>query len=513
MNTTSRPTLPDRALERVDVLRKRPFELMVLALAEAARPLSYDEIAEHLARRGRPLSVVTLQKAWHGKPPIQKNAEGQFVLAPESFPHIWDRFVWNIERELGLIPAAARNLPTPPKLDLESPISRAELEIAFAEPVPGLVSSGQLIGLVLEAVGRPLAEPEVEAEMNRLGLRLRTGSLAACGHNPNSPVRRTPERTWTVDASLALMREAREFVRKRVARKRQFDHWKVESEQRTAELQAQIRAAKARHARASKCIVRTFWLGEQFVAGAVLDPDAHSVRSVHDASELRRLVEACDVVIALDPRIELDRLGIEVGDRDLVSLRPPIKSKKLNRAGRILKISPELVYQGTIGRSNSLYDARKLAAYQRAGQIGKIERRLLSDAKALHDVYAYGNMHGYLRLRWGFLREIVPVQFGSSWRGLLEDELKKAYLEGALVDVVLFSPPGWSDPWSRAMRCRIRNRGHFDATFESEGQVIQVSLEDIYALRLAGVGDATGEIRAHTREAPGSDAPVEASES
>lgn len=512
METTSRPALPDRALERVDVSRKRPFELMVLALAEAARPLTYDEIAEHIARRGRTLSVVTLQKAWHGKPPIQKNAEGRLVLAAESFPHIWDRFVWSIERELGLIPTAAKNLPVPPKLDVESPISRAELEIGFAEPVPGLVSSGQVIGLVLEAAGRPLAEPEVEAEMNRQGLRLWPGSLAACGHNKQSPVRRTPERTWTVDPSLGLMREAREFVRKRVARKHQLEQWKVESERQRAEFQAQLRAAKARRARESKCIVRTFWLGERFVAGAVLDPDAHSVRSVHDVAELRRFVEACEVVIALDPRIELDRLGIDVGDRDLVSLRPPIKSKKLNRAGRILRISPELVYQGTIGRSDSLYDARKLAAYHRAGHIAKIERRLLSDAKALHDVYVYGSMHGYLRLRWGFLRELVPVQFGASWRGLLEDELKKAYLEGALVDVVLFSPPGWSDPWSRAMRCRIRNRGRFDATFESEGKVIQVALEDIYALRLAGEGGATGETRAHTNEAPASDASAGASE-
>jgi hypothetical protein len=38
-----------------------------------------------------------------------------------------------------------------------------------------------------------------------------------------------------------------------------------------------------------------------------------------------------------------------------------------------------------------------------------LHRRLEADAKALLALYQYGRLHGAVRLRWGFLDEMIPA--------------------------------------------------------------------------------------------------------
>ena len=64
-------------------------------------------------------------------------------------------------------------------------------------------------------------------------------------------------------------------------------------------------------------------------------------------------------------------------------------------------------------------------------------------------------MHGYVRLRWGFLDEVLPVAWVHPNDPKL-DALKKAALESdSLLQVVAGSAPSWSDPWSRAYLAKV----------------------------------------------------------
>lgn len=47
------------------------------------------------------------------------------------------------------------------------------------------------------------------------------------------------------------------------------------------------------------------------------------------------------------------------------------------------------------------------------GNRPKLERRLESDLKSLAAYYRYGILHGGVRLRWGFLDEMVPVDWSQ----------------------------------------------------------------------------------------------------
>lgn len=88
--------------------------------------------------------------------------------------------------------------------------------------------------------------------------------------------------------------------------------------------------------------------------------------------------------------------------------------------------------------------------------MGKLTRRMESTAKALCAYYNFGVMHSFVRLRWGFIDEIVGVE---KWRlpsdPHLYDILRQSKNEMIPVEIVIGSSPGWTDPWSRAHRLQV----------------------------------------------------------
>jgi hypothetical protein len=63
--------------------------------------------------------------------------------------------------------------------------------------------------------------------------------------------------------------------------------------------------------------------------------------------------------------------------------------------------------------------------------------------------YQYGRLHGAVRLRWGFLDEMLPAPWIHRDEPTLHQLLQEAYTRGVSLDVVVGSVPGWTDPWSR----------------------------------------------------------------
>ena len=93
-----------------------------------------------------------------------------------------------------------------------------------------------------------------------------------------------------------------------------------------------------------------------------------------------------------------------------------------------------------------------MRGYLRSGEHTKVRRRLEADATSLFALYQYGRLHGAVRLRWGFLDEMLPAPWVHRDESTLHHLLKDAYTRGLPLEVVVGSAPGWADPWSRVRR-------------------------------------------------------------
>jgi hypothetical protein len=170
----------------------------------------------------------------------------------------------------------------------------------------------------------------------------------------------------------------------------------------------------------------------------------------------RERLDAYDVVAAVEVRALLRALGYEPGARRLAELGPPQKTRKLNRRGRTLKITLEMLVQGSCGISRPLGETRKLREYLDRRQHTQLRRRLEADAKSLFALYEYGRLHGAVRLRWGFLDERLPAPWVDRDEPTFYDLKRQALELGAPLEVVAGGAPGWSEPWSRAFRCSVQ---------------------------------------------------------
>ncbi len=108
------------------------------------------------------------------------------------------------------------------------------------------------------------------------------------------------------------------------------------------------------------------------------------------------------------------------------------------------------------------------------------------DLKALWRLYECGCLHGFVRLKWGFLDQLLYV---SSWRvghlPKLWDVLPEAARTREILEVVLGSPPGWEEPWSRGLRVRILavREGDIEVEYADSGERGFIQDYDVFAVR------------------------------
>jgi hypothetical protein len=176
-------------------------------------------------------------------------------------------------------------------------------------------------------------------------------------------------------------------------------------------------------------------------------------------------------------------LAIKQGKWQLVELGPPQKTRKLNKAGRKLKITMSLLVQGSCGISKPFADPKHLRGYLQKGEITKFRRRIEADAKSVAAIYQYGRLHGAVRLHWGFLDERIPVTWKHMDEPSLYSLVREAFEKGREIAVVTGSAPGWADPWSRVRRCIVEKSGDYDYTMFDEGGMA-VDERDVQLARL-----------------------------
>ena len=393
-------------------------------------------------------------------------------------PHDEDLGLWAFR--LGLRPAKVPKLsivkPEPAPLPGPNvPLSRCELTEAFKDAYLGTNWSAQRLAIaVLDAHGGPMSGAEVVAALNQLttehGLR-----ESAAGHwGRNAPIS-SAGGTWIMDSEHTAVASARVAVRERIETARRWEERKPDpsviaaNRKRIKELEAAKRAELAALRRALLCV-----FPEKAPRAAVLVDVRERALTTYmegELDDLRTRLEQYDLIAAVNVRSALRALGVDPGERRLADLGPPQKTRKLNRAGRKLKITLKLLVQGTCGISRPFADPKKLRDYLDRGQETRFRRRLEADAKSLFALYQYGLLHGAVRLRWGFIDERLPVAWKQWEEPGLHSLMEEAHQQRRLLDVVTGSAPGWADPWSRARRCEVEKLNRYSYSLFDEYNV------------------------------------------
>jgi hypothetical protein len=469
------------------------FHLLVLALLEHGGPTPLETLARRLASAGVTVPsgdlTASLKKAWHGLPPVLRDPDGRFALDLTSDELDWLLLLFKL-RGPRFPPLPAIPPPPPEPADTER-LSDEEVEAALSGPSGQGLSTLRQTAALLDAADRAMRPAEIEARLAALsGAGVRPGRIDP-RYWPTDLVLSTSEGLLRVNRQssgfLSMRRAVRKLARRVLVARWNERHraaaWR-EQEQHQAR-QHRLRADEAERWRHAVLHVVPHAGAPQAVA--LIDVGARRI-STWLGPALAALAEQLagfDVIAALDPRMAVRRLGLRGDQGRLVDLRPPQKTKRLNKDGRTLTLTPEMILRSTTNVSRPLASEAQIARYLATGATGRLVRRLEADVKALFALYQYGRLHRYVRLRWGFLDEVLYVNWSSPADRHLSEILDEAGRAGTELEVVLGTAPGWSDPWSRARRARVLGLSMWDVLLLVGDQELAVPFADIQSVRRA----------------------------
>lgn len=437
------------------------YTMLIVALLERGEAMTLKDIAERFEAAGiayRERALLSLQRCKPARPPIYRDGD-LYALDP----HDDGLDLWMFR--LGLRQAKVPRLrvvraPLPPLPGLDVPLTVGELDQAWKDASLDSWSAQRLALAVLDAYGGPLSPADVVRPVAERTDWHGLHEDSAKFNRRGCPVDVLDDGRWAIaEHAQEALKGVRKAVRARVEMSRhraaaQPDPSVVEAQRKTVERR------KAAHRQELAKMSRALLVGFPSKAPramAMLDVGGREISTFVDAEieDLKERLADYDIIGAQDVRSLLKTIGFDPQGHRLVELGPAQKSKRLNRSGRTLKITTKLLVQGSCGIGRPFGDPKKLAAYLAENQHTKLRRRIEADVKSLHALYEYGRLHGVVRLRWGFLDEEIT----APWAHRDEEKLyhlKQVALEGGrLLEVVVGSAPGWSDPWSRARRAHV----------------------------------------------------------
>jgi hypothetical protein len=452
----------------LDAVRDHPearaYTLMIVALLERGNPMTLPEVAERFAQAGIASASAALQSLQRCRParaPVYRDGD-RYALDPHD--HDLDLWVFR----LGLRPAKVSPLlpkepgpPTPlPALDV--PLSIGELDEAWREASLYGWSPQRVAMCVLDAHGAALAPDEVVAFVSARTEMHPLHRIDERWGRP-TPIRVLEGGRWALEPGHPWLLAARKAVRDRLALVRKWaamrpDPAVLEANRRAFEERSEKHGAEL--ARLRRVLVHAFPPEAPHVV-VLADVGARDL-TTQAADQLPRVREKLaehDVIAAVGVRPLLRALGFEPGLRRLAELGPPQKTMSLNKRGRTLRITTPMLVWGSCGIGRPFGDEERLRSYLRAGETAKLHRRLEADAKALVALYQYGRLHGAVRLRWGFLDQMLPAPWVHPDETKLYGLKIRAHKLDAPLEVVVGGAPGWKDPWARAERCRVVSDG------------------------------------------------------
>lgn len=470
------------------------FHLMIVALLEHGGPMSLDRFVTRFLEAGLDAHpddlAVSLEKAWHGLPPVLRNRNGDFELDFSSIK--LESFLFDNGLRRPRVNPHPVPEPTLPEKSDEEPLTAEELDAACRGRSLWGLSPVRQAAAVLDVTGHPMTLEQVEAILSgktrhRSRLRDRTphdwrGHLVTIDDAGKLTLALDP-------AGIGAMRRAiRKLARPVLLQQAREAAWiplREEAEVRRRERHAREHREAQSYRRA---VLHALPSPDEPRVLALLDMSARTIRTFLD-SDRQALVAALagyTLLAGLHIGDILESLDLDLTRWHLVDLKPPRKTKQLNRSGRKLQITPELLISATTGISRPLADPAKIAAYLDQGDTGKLLRRLESDAKALFAFYQYGILHNSIRLRWGFLDEYLSVDWALPGDTHIHEILDHARKTGTPVELVLRTAPGWTDPWSRAQRFTVHSIDVWAVTVSDGSQQFSFDRHEIQAARLVG---------------------------
>jgi hypothetical protein len=466
------------------------FHLVVAVLLERGEPMSFDALCDRIAAAGFDAGTRDLRqsvlKSWHGSELVYRDSRKNFGLNLSS--NDLDLFLFMA----GLRPAKVQLLPPVEVIQPadDAPLSVEELNAAFKDRSLFGLSWIRQAAAVVDACDRPMKMEEINSIMtaftqyrHRPVMEVRRAGLDLLHIGDDGFVTLNRQSTDIPAMRRAIRKLARPVFIQRANAERAHIEWQNYKKRiRLEQEQFQARAADSRRA-----IVHVVPGASDIRAAVLLDVEKRSIRAYMggELNELGEELEAYRTVAGLKVREFLDSLGLVPDRWRLVDLMPSQKTRRLNRSGKVLSITPQLAIAGTTGIGRLLMEPNQACQYLANGETSKLARGLESDIKALYAFYRYGVLHGYVRLRWGFIDEILAADFGAPGEPRIHDILDQAKESCAPVDLVTGSAPGWKDPWARARRMRVLEISLWDVLFRENGMNYTINKIDIQDIRIA----------------------------
>ena len=469
------------------------YALLIVALLERGEPLTLPAVAARFAQArifDERRALLSLSRCRPARAPVYRDGD-RYALDP----HDSELDLWVFR--LGLRPPKVAR-PAPPPADVrplpgaDVPLSSSELDEAWKNASLQSNWSAQRLALaVLDANGGGAAPPSdiVDAVAKRTkwhGLN----ATSAKFKNGASAITVLEDGRWSIAKGAAdALRATRIAVRAKVEQQRRNASMRTDPAEFEANRQAyeRQRAAHATELAAlTRCLIVGFPPGRPR-AVALLDVSAREVTTYVDdeLAAVSNRIGAFDVIGGVDIRALLRALRFDPREQRLAELGPPQKTKQLNRQGRTLEITTTMLVQGSCGISKPFGEEGKLSAYAATNDVAKLRRRLEADVKSLCALYEYGRLHGYVRLRWGFIDERLPAPWVHRDETTLHHLKQRALAMNVPLEVVVGSTPGWAEPWSRVQRAAVvRDASGYRATiFGHDGYAIDD--DDVQLARLS----------------------------
>lgn len=461
------------------------YALLLVALLERGGPMTLEDVASRFEQAGvadRARALLSLKRCQPARPPVYRVGDLYHLDPTDDELGLWTF-------RLGLEPPRFEPPAPPPPMPIPGPdvaLTREELSEAWENAGLGPWSAQRLVLAVLDATGGPAEPAEVADFVARCTPWKRLRLDNPHFQRRNSAVRVLADGRWAIaddveDAVRSMRIAVRELLVSARTRPR-FDpvasaEWAARVDRERAERGAVLAAR-------SRALLVAF-PPESPRAAALVDVGAHEVWTFvgdEELADLRARLERYEVLGAIEIRALLHALGFDPGGRQLAELGPPQKSVTVDR--RTLKLTTAMLVQGSCGIAQPFGDPAKLAAYLRAGELTKLRRRLASDVKSLHALDAYARLHGLVRLRWGFLDELLPAPWVRSDEPKLHDLMRSALGKRLPLEVVTGSAPGWEEPWARARLVHVAQDGSRYRIWLEDEHGGRVDEEEIQRARL-----------------------------
>lgn len=437
------------------------YALLIVALIERGGPMTLAEVAQRLAAAGvapAERALLSLKRCKPARPPVYRDGDHYSLDPHDDELGLWVfRLGLRPPRVLPLTVARPQPEPLPGP---DQALTVEELEEAWKDATLSAWSAQRVVVAVIEAHGHPMRPEDVVAFVHaRTQWQSFDTSSGQFGRR-GSAVRVLDDGRWALEPGHSTIAGARRAVRQRLEVLRRWAGMRTDPsavEVRRREFQRRRTAHAAELAAMKRVLVHAFPAGEP-QALVLLDVGERQLTTYigEEMAEARERLDAYQIIAAVGVRPLLRALDYDPGDRRLAELGPSQKTITINRSGRTLKITNELLIQGSCGISRPFGDPSKLRQYLQNRQHTRLRRRLESDAKSLYALYQYGRLHGCVRLQWGFLDTGVQAPWVHRDEPFLHDLKDEALELDAPLQVVAGSAPGWDDPWSRSGLCYVR---------------------------------------------------------